>query len=162
MVAIALFAFALYGLVFALVGAGTGHPTYLTEGKTIDGADKPRKLSAFWSHAADRAFEDPQANTRELLRVYDVLKQAASAANPGAVADDAAAAAAIREVVSANTSDAVNDFFNAPAVNSAAGVTAESYAEIRARAPWHNRPPDVSLTQGIFIYQPTARARSTP
>jgi RHS repeat-associated protein len=161
-VAIAAFAFALYGFVFAIVGAGTGHPTYLTEGRKIDGTPKPRLLSSFWSHAADRAFEDPQANTAELLRVYGKLKEAALAANPAAVADDAAARAAIRETVAADTSDRVNELFNAPVRDSRANVVAPSYSEIRRSAPWRNRPPDVSLSEGDFVYDPNRQLQGVP
>ncbi|MGH9138578.1 MAG: RHS repeat domain-containing protein, partial [Acidimicrobiales bacterium] len=162
-VAVAAFAFALYGFVFALVGVGTGHPTYLTEGTKIDGTPKPRLLSAFWSHAADRAFEDPQANTAELLRVYGKLKEAARAVNPAAQADDAAARAAIRETVAADTSDRVNELFNAPVRDSRGNVIAPSYSEIRRSAPWTCRPPDVTLSEGEFRYNdPNWRLQCVP
>jgi hypothetical protein len=161
-VAIVAFTFALYGLVFAIVGAGTGHPTYLTEGSRIDGTPKPRLLSSFWSHAADRAFEDPQANTAELLRIYDKLKEAARVVNPRAQADDAAARAAIRETVSADTSDRVNELFNAPVRDSGGNVVAPSYTEIRRQARWAARPPDVSLSEGEFVHDPNLRLQPVP
>ncbi|MFC7448961.1 SpvB/TcaC N-terminal domain-containing protein [Rhodococcus daqingensis] len=160
-VAVAAFAFALYALVFALVGAGTGHPTYLTEDRTIDGLPKTRLLSAFWSHAADRAFEDPIRNTQEMRRVYEQMKRGARARNPNAISDDAAAEAAIRETVGADTSKEVNDLFNAPVPIPGGGI-APSYTDIRRAAPWSARPPDVSLSRGTFVYDPNRQLQLVP
>jgi RHS repeat-associated protein len=150
-VTVAAFAFALYGIVFAIIGAGTGHPTYKTE---------RGGWSNFWSHAADRAFSDPDANTREMWQVYQVLKQAARAHDANAKADDAEARAAIKQTVEANTSAKINDLFNEP-VRDPHGNWLPSYSEIRTRAPWQNRPPDVSLTDDNhvkFIYSPMCLA----
>jgi hypothetical protein len=88
--------------------------------------------------------------------------KAARAANPTAQPDDAAAAAAIRETVAADTSDRVNALFNAPVRDSHGNVVAPSYSEIRARAPWASRPPDVSLSDGEFVYDPNLRLQAVP
>jgi RHS repeat-associated protein len=144
LVAAALFAFALYAVIFAILGAGTGHPTYKTE---------RGGWSNFWSHAADRAFSDPKANTTELFRVYEYLKKAAKLRHPDAVSDDDAAKAAIKETVEADTQDKINALFNTPARDNA-GNCVPSYGEVRTHAPWHDRPPDVSLEEGNFVYEP--------
>jgi RHS repeat-associated protein len=147
--AVALFAFALYAVIFAVVARGTGHPSYKTE---------KMGWSHFFRHTADRAFSDPDANTKEMLRIYDLLKQAAKAVDPKAVADDAAAAAAIKETVEAKTEAAINRLFNTAARDSK-GNLVPSYGEIRTRAPWTDREPDVSLNptkgnpEGKFHYQ---------
>jgi RHS repeat-associated protein len=144
-VAVALFAFALYALIFGLVGAGTGHPTYKTE---------KEGWSFFFLHTADRAFSDPEANTKELQRVFEKLKAAAKERNPAAVANEADAAAAIKETVEANTQQKIDALFNTPARDSQ-GKCVASYAEIRAHAPWAEREPDVSFPKEKYIWNKT-------
>jgi len=151
-VAVALFAFALYTAVFGIVAWGTGHPTY----KTQHGG-----WSNWFSHAADRAFSDPDANTKELWRVYELLKKAAKAADPNAVANDAIARKAIKETVHADTPAKIDKLFNTPARDSK-GNLVPSYSQIRTHAPFSRRPPDVSLDGGPCLYDPkftTCRVR---
>jgi RHS repeat-associated protein len=162
-VAVAAFALALYAFIFAIIGGGTGHPSYFTEGLRIDGKTKKESLfSAFWSHAADRAYEDPQANTKELLRIYEVLKRAAKVANPKAQSNDAAAAAAIRETVDADTAALLDTLFNAPIRDSSGKVIAPSYTDIRRTAPWAARDPDITITAGKVVYDPNFRLQLKP
>ena len=150
--AVALFAIALYTAVFGIVAWGTGHPTY----KTQRGG-----WSNWFSHAADRAFSDPDANTKELWQVYELLKKAAKAQDPNAVANDADARAAIGETVKAGTPAGIDRLFNTPARDSKGNVV-DSYSQIRTHAPFGRRPPDVSLDEGPCIYDPkftTCRVR---
>src|SRR5262249_15372207 len=119
-VAVALFAVALFAAIFAVVAWGTGHPTYKTE---------RGGWSNWFSPAADRAFSDPGANTRELWLVYQELKKAAKAVNPTAVANDAAARAAIEETVKADTAAGINRLLNSPARDNTRN-SGPSYAEI--------------------------------
>jgi RHS repeat-associated protein len=145
--AAALFAFALYAVVFAVVAAGTGHPTYKTERSG---------WSNFFSHVADRASADPEANTKELLKIFGILKQAAKARNANAKSDEEEAKKAIKQTVEADTQDEINELINAP-TRDAQGTVRDSYAKIRAEAPWHDRPPDVTLDVGEYKYVPGFR-----
>jgi hypothetical protein len=77
------------------------------------------------------------------------------------VANDADAAAAIKDAVEARTSKGINDLINTPARDSR-GRCVPSYGEIRRRAPWSRRPPDVSLDEGEFVYDPNFQKCRAP
>ena len=81
---------------------GVGHPYYRTEA----GGD-----SKMTNHLADQAFQDQEANTRQLLRVFELLKEAASSYyGENRQYSDDAARRAIATIVSADTRAEVNDF----------------------------------------------------
>ncbi len=134
------FAGALFSLVFGVLAAGSNHPLRITE---------KGHLSVI-GHLTDRASEDPVATTKTMKRVYLVLRearlrQAALRGEVAPAADEQIADAAIAETVNADTSDKVNALFLGQAPTPGGGH-ARSYAEIRLRARWSGRDPDVSLT----------------
>lgn len=134
------FAGALFALVFGAVAGGSNHPMRITEKGNL----------SLIGHLTDRAPEDPIATTKTMKKIYHVLRAARlrRAEMNGEVApepDEAIADAAIAETVSADTSDKVNALFLAAAPTPDGGM-ASSYAQVRMRARWQARDPDVSLT----------------
>ena len=99
---------------------GIGHPLYFTE---------LGYLSTLLNHYADQAFQDPGANTTELKKIYDVLKQAA-AAHYGEERphDDTAANLAIVAVTQANTETKVREILDRS--TSFAGAPIKSYSAV--------------------------------
>ena len=87
------------------------------------------------------------------MKVFEYMKKAAKLQNPKAISDEDAAKAAVKETVEAKTQDKINALFNTTARDSE-GKCAPSYGEVRTHAPWHDRPPDVSLEDGKFVYDP--------
>ena len=95
---------------------------------------RPRStsLSTSFSHLADRASEDPRRNTDELWRIYGELKRARAARyGTTGTPDDAAALAAIQDVVTAEDSCAMSNLVNLQVTDSRGGHM--SYAEALAR-----------------------------
>jgi RHS repeat-associated protein len=121
--------------------AGIGHPTYTTE---------KGHLSTSFSHVADRASEDPRANTDELWRIYGELKRARAARyGSEGTPDDAAALAAIQDVVTAEDSCAMSNLVNLEVTDSRGGRM--SYAQALARRShdsWTPQDIDVTFTSG--------------
>jgi hypothetical protein len=72
--------------------------------------------------------------TKEVWRVYGLLKKAAGASDPTAISNDADARAAIQETVKADTQELLNRVFHTPARDSK-GNCVPSYSEIRTEAP---------------------------
>jgi RHS repeat-associated protein len=90
---------------FHIFGENGMHGTYRTgSGKVSLGPD----------HTADKAFSDPEANRKELRKVYDLMKQAASGYGVQGPANDAAAYKAIDDLINAKTKDQIVDFMSAP------------------------------------------------
>jgi RHS repeat-associated protein len=151
--AVAFFAFAAYAMLFTLTALGQGHPSYATERsleRSPDGspAHPEAKTSQFFRHTADQAFADPEANTKELTRTFDELKAAAKATGHAVPKDaDAQAARAIKQAVQADTPERLYDLFYGE-TRDAQGNRVKSYGEVRAGAPWADRPPDATLDNG--------------
>jgi RHS repeat-associated protein len=99
---------------------GISHPAYTTE----TGAE-----SRGWNDIADEAYRDPKANTTELTRIFNLLKDAATAfyGNDAQTRqNNTAAADAIKAVTSADIEVKVKDFLNQePTIG---GTKAHSYA----------------------------------
>ena len=126
-------------LIFGIKAEGTGHPRYETEIGN----------QGYWSATtADQAFQDPEANTKQMLRIYDVLKRAAVAQYGVAPHDDVAARQAIQDVVGAGDQDAINKILNA-CLKDARGGDVPSYAQVvrdnRRWTVWAPDDIDVSL-----------------
>jgi RHS repeat-associated protein len=135
--AVLFLAFGLYAIAFAIRASGTGHPYYTTE---------RREQSDWTKHVADEAFQDPNANTREMLRVYRLLKEGAAAHyRTRRRTDDRAAKRAIHDVVTAADACQINNLVNQP-LRDTLGHPAPSYADIvRKRGRWAPEKLDVSL-----------------
>jgi RHS repeat-associated protein len=150
-----LIAFGLYATIFAFRAEGTGHPSYQTE---------RGEWSDSFHHYADEAFQDPKANTEELRRIYAKLKEAAAKRYGGkAVADDAAAEAAIKDVVTADDACQINNLINTPTADTT-GNPAPSYADIvKKLGRWAPDKIDVSLDRGReFTYRPGIQVCPVP
>jgi RHS repeat-associated protein len=140
-------ALGLYAIAFAIRASGTGHPYYKTE----------RGEQSDWTkHIADEAFQDPKANTREMLRVYKLLKEGAAAHyRTRRRTDDRAAKRAIQDVVTAADACRINNLVNQP-LRDTLGHPVPSYADIvRKRGRWAPKELDVSLDRNReWIYRP--------
>jgi RHS repeat-associated protein len=113
---------------------GVGHPIYITE---RGGISQPL------SHVADQAFQDPNANTRQLLRIYALVKKAADEYyGISHIPDDATAQSAIAAITSADTAEKVRAFLNERPTTS--GVTYRSYSEW---VDYNNQHPEEGLAQ---------------
>jgi len=102
-------------------GIGIGHPTYTTE---------TGKESNSGNTVADQAYNDPIANTKELMQIYETLKQAATAYYGDEAQqrqNDAAAVKAIAAITSADTEAKVLNFVNQNSTFSGAPVHSYSY-----------------------------------
>jgi hypothetical protein len=127
---------------------GLGHPSYETETNLQSNYD---------NHLADQAFQDPKANTKELLGIYQELRRAADAHYGHRRAhNDALARRVIRDVVSAADETAINNFLNATPVDARGRKVKESYADVvRAAGRWEDFQIDVSigLKEHSFTYR---------
>jgi hypothetical protein len=134
--------YGIYILAFAIRADNIGHPSYETE---------LHNQSTSFSHAADEAPQDPNANTEEMRRVYAELKAYARARyGPGTRSDDAGAEAAIAEDIRADTSCLISNFANAKPFD-ANGARAPSYSEIlgtRRADKWTPQDIDATLPAG--------------
>jgi RHS repeat-associated protein len=99
---------------------GVGHPIYVTEAGN---------LSWFGNSVADQAFQDPIANTKELMRIYGELKAGARSyyGDKARAPQDAAAEAAIEQITEANTKSKVDAFVASTPTDAAGGSPAASY-----------------------------------
>lgn len=117
--AIAIFIVAAIFIAFAIRADGVGHPSYITE---------KQHISYSFSHMADRASEDPIANTKELKLIYNKLREAAMAKHgKNVVHNDDAATAAIQRDIKADSEESINIFLNED-LHDAKGGDAKSYA----------------------------------
>jgi hypothetical protein len=143
----AVMGYGIYILAFALRADNIGHPSYHTERGTE---------STSFSHAADEAPSDPNANTEEARRLYAELKLYARARyGPGTRSDDAGAEAAIAEDIRADTSCLISNFANAEPFD-VNGARAPSYSEIlgsRRADQWTPQDIDATLPSGEWHYQ---------
>jgi len=133
-----------------------GHPTYETE--------KGQSSTSF-SHVADRASEDPAANSKELWEIYYTLRRARAARYGAAVPGDlAAASAAINDVVRAEDSAAVSNMANFQATDFRGKHM--SYAEAldrRTHDGWKAKDMDVSFTSNeTWRYRAPVQVRPVP
>src|SRR5262249_27199988 len=122
-----------------------------------------------FSHVADRASEDPKANTKELWEVYATLRRARAALYGSRVdsppGDLDAASAAINDVVSAEDSAAMSDMVNLEVTDYRGGKM--SYAEAlktRTHDRWTPEQMDVTFTSDKeWTYRPRpAKLRPAP
>jgi RHS repeat-associated protein len=81
------------------------HGLYITE---------TGKVSAPWNHVADKAYNDPKANKKELIEIYGELKAAAKAYGIKAKPNDVAAMKDIDGVIDANIRKGQQDYMSAP------------------------------------------------
>jgi hypothetical protein len=135
-----LLAFGVYMMILGIVTSGIGHPSYRTE---------RGEESTSFAHTADQAPQDPKANTAEMLKVYEKMKEYARARYGVTQTDDAGAAAAIETAVKADNSCLVSNFANAKPLDFG-GVPLPSYSEIlRTRTADRGRswlPQDMDVT----------------
>lgn len=123
---------ALVGIAALIVSAfnvskGIGHPIYTTE--------RGARSDSF-SHVADEAYQDPDANRKELRKIYEKLKEASRKIHgPNVPVSDAIAETIIGRqgstlgVVNADTPDKIQAFLDLPGMDNY-GNLAPSYAEI--------------------------------
>ena len=148
-----LLALGVLAITFAIIAEGVGHPSYETE------RGEYSQLPGARAHYTDQAFQNPKANTAQLRLIYDQLKRAAVASGRAiGPADDAAADAAIRDVVGssapghigegADTSEDINAMLTRP-TSDVLGRTTASYADLVAtQGRWRVEQIDVSLDRG--------------
>ena len=101
---------------------------------------------------ADEAYQDPKANKKELMKVYDVLKAAAEAKHGSKNhSNDALAEATIDQLVSAKDEKGIETFLTEKVRNSTGGIEA-SYAEI-VKDKWGACSIDASIDNMPFHLQ---------
>jgi RHS repeat-associated protein len=140
----------LFAIIFSFIALDVGHPTYETE---------RGEHSHSFSHVADEAFQDPKANTKELLLIYDELRRAAVASGRAiGPADEAMARQAIRDVVGsdlaghvgegADNATDINRMLNAKQTDVLGGEAASYATVVNEMSSWRKDQIDVSLDRG--------------
>jgi hypothetical protein len=131
-------ALAIFAIVFSFTAMGTGHPWYRTE----RGAQ-----STFMAHTADQFYQDPEANRREMLELYGILRQAARARYGRDVAsNEQLARDAIDQLANATDFASIDAFMRASA-RDAQGNYAPSYTDIVSdQGTWRVLCLDVTVT----------------
>ncbi len=108
------------------------------------------RLSTSFSHIADRASEEPTANSKELWEIYATLRRARAARYGSTVPGDLdAASAAITDVVRAEDSCAISNMANLEVTDFRGNRM--SYAQALAKRThdtWSPQDIDVSFTSG--------------
>ncbi|NHZ33386.1 SpvB/TcaC N-terminal domain-containing protein [Massilia rubra] len=146
----------IYLMVLGVAVKDIGHPSYRTE---------RGEFSTSFGHTADQAPQDPVRNSAALLQVYEKMKEYARARYGGVATDDAGAAGAITETVSADNACLVSNFANARPLG-LGGVPLPSYSEIlstrsadRGRS-WLPQQMDVTMPaqRGGWRYTPGIKA----
>ena len=144
----ALIGFWRYATILGVRAEGTRHPSYETE--------RGEQSSPF-SHVADQAYQDLTRNRAELRLVYELLKRAAVASGRAVgAADDAAASAAITDVVGSETprigrapTTPTQSTISSTNRRPTSSSPTPSYAEIvKKRGRWALGKIDVSLDRG--------------
>jgi len=136
-----LLGFGIYLIALGFRTRNIGHPSYHTE--------RGEESSAF-KHTADQAPQDPVANTKEMLKIYGLLKEYARARYGRKTFDDKAAAAAIREDIAADNSCLISNFANRRPLDFRKQHVA-SYSQILSTRPagqWAPGNIDATLPEG--------------
>jgi RHS repeat-associated protein len=90
---------------------GPHHDAFSPLGGHRNGSNEDGSNSRVWNHHADQAFRNPEANSKELHRVFDVLVKAAEQKYGGAViVDRDAADSAINAAIGAKTVSQMKNF----------------------------------------------------